>query len=92
MGANKRMIEIDDATALVLEARAAEAGLSVPALLAQWAALRNEPAPVSTTELAELDRQWASIKSGEPTVRHDDVVRWLETWGTEGFRPGGPSR
>jgi hypothetical protein len=37
--------------------------------------------------LDELDRQWAAIKAGEPTVAHDDVVRWLDTWGTPGFRP-----
>jgi predicted transcriptional regulator len=41
---------------------------------------------VSAAELAELDRQWAAIKSGEPTVAHDDVVRWLDTWGTPGFK------
>ena len=38
-------------------------------------------------EISELDRQWAAIKAGEPTVAHDDVVRWLDTWGTRGFRP-----
>jgi len=38
-------------------------------------------------EIAELDGQWAAIKAGEPTVAHDDAVRWLDTWGTPGFRP-----
>jgi predicted transcriptional regulator len=38
-------------------------------------------------ELDELDRQWAAIKAGEPTVAHDDVVRWLDTWGAPSFRP-----
>ena len=38
-------------------------------------------------EINELDRQWAAIKAGEPTVAHADVVRWLDTWGTPGFRP-----
>ena len=58
---SKRTIEVDDATAVALETRAAEA--------------------------AELDRQWAAIKAGEPTVPHEDVVRWLDTWGTPRFRP-----
>jgi len=38
-------------------------------------ALRELPA----AEIAELDRQWAAIKAGEPTVPHDDVVRRLDT-------------
>ena len=44
-------------------------------------------AKVSAEGLTELDRQWTAIKTGEPTVAHDDVVRWLDTWGTPGFRP-----
>jgi hypothetical protein len=43
---------------------------------------------LSPEEINELDRQWAAIKAGEPTVAHDDVVRWLDIWGTPGFRPG----
>ena len=38
-------------------------------------------------EIAELDRQWAAVKAGEPTVPHEEVVRWLQTWGTPAFRP-----
>jgi predicted transcriptional regulator len=45
------------------------------------------PAELSASEIADLDRQWAAIKAGEPTVAHDDVVRWLDTWGTPRFRP-----
>ena len=58
---SKRTIEVDDATAVALETRAAE--------------------------VAEFDRQWAAIKAGEPTVSHENVVRWLDTWGTPRFRP-----
>jgi len=36
--------------------------------------------------LADLDRQWAAIKAGDLTVAHDDVVRWLDPWGTSRFR------
>ena len=88
MTAIKRTIEVDDATAIAIEARAAEAGLSVPELLAEMVALHIAPveAPLAE-ELAELDRQWAAIIAGESTIRHEDVVRWLDTWGTPGFRP-----
>jgi predicted transcriptional regulator len=47
------------------------------------------PAAVDPDELAELERRWAAIEAGEPTVPHDEVVRWLETWGTPAFRPWG---
>jgi predicted transcriptional regulator len=82
----KRKIEVDDATAAALESRAANAGLSVSELLAQMVAAESAATALSATELAELDRQWAAIKGGEPTVAHDDVVRWLDTWGTSRFR------
>jgi predicted transcriptional regulator len=42
---------------------------------------------LSPEEINELDRQWAAIKAGELTIAHDDVVRWLDTWGTPNFRP-----
>jgi hypothetical protein len=38
-------------------------------------------------EIAELDRQWKAIKSGEATVPHEKVVRWLLTWGTPSYKP-----
>jgi predicted transcriptional regulator len=87
MNVKLRKIEVDDATATALEARAAAVGVSVSELIAQLVSLTGEPAKVSSEELDELDRQWAAIKAGEPTVAHGDVVRWLDTWGTPGFRP-----
>jgi hypothetical protein len=92
MTATKRTIEVDDATAAALESRATEAGLSVAELLAQWAALPSAPADLpaeglAEEDLADLDRQWAAIKAGAPTAPHEDVVRWLDTWGTPAFRP-----
>jgi hypothetical protein len=37
-------------------------------------------------QIAELDRRWKAIQQGEATIAHDQVVRWLETWGTPAFR------
>jgi predicted transcriptional regulator len=45
------------------------------------------PVTINPDELAELDQRWAAIEAGEATVPHDEVVRWLETWGTPAFRP-----
>jgi len=87
MNIKVRQIEVDAETAAALEARAAEVGLSVRELLAEMVGLEKTPAKLSGEELSDLDRQWAAIKAGEPTVAHDDVVRWLDTWGTSSFRP-----
>jgi predicted transcriptional regulator len=43
-------------------------------------------ATIDPDDIAELDRRWARIEAGEATIPHDDVVRWLETWGTPAFR------
>jgi predicted transcriptional regulator len=83
----KRTIEVDDATAATLEKHAAEAGLSVAELLADMVARHSESAELSPSDIADLDRQWAAIKGGEATVPHEQVVRWLDTWGTPAFKP-----
>jgi hypothetical protein len=85
MNVKLRKIEVDDATAL--EARTAAVGVSVSELIAQLVSLTGGSAKVPPEELTALDRQWAAIKAGEPTVPHDEVMRWLDTWGTSGFRP-----
>jgi predicted transcriptional regulator len=82
MNVKFRTIEVDDATAAALETRAAEVGLSVAELLAE---IVGAGAKLPDAELAALDRQWTAIKAGEPTTSHEDVVRWLDTWGTPGF-------
>ena len=88
MASNSHMIEVDEATATLLRDRAAERGLSVAELVAGLAALTEAPADISPEELAELDRQMAAIDAGEEaTFPHEEVARWLETWGTPDYRP-----
>ena len=79
-------ISIDEQTAEVLHARAAERGMSVSALVAELATLDGEPIVVEPDEIAELDRRWKTIEAGQPTVPHERVARWLRTWGTRRFR------
>jgi predicted transcriptional regulator len=86
MSSKIHTIEIDEATADALKARAAERGVSVAQFLAD-VAVESGAAAVDPKEIAELDRRWAAIEGGEATVPHDEVVRWLETWGTPAFRP-----
>jgi hypothetical protein len=86
MNVKMREIEVDEATATELEARAGAAGLSVGQLLAQMVAPGTSAVILSSAETTDLDRQWAAIKAGEPTAAHDDVVRWRDTLGTSDFR------
>ena len=79
-------IEIDEQTADVLHARAAELGVTVSELVAELATLDSQPIAVDSDEIAELDRRWKKIEAGQPTVPHERVVRWLRTWGTPRFR------
>lgn len=75
-------IEVDSATALELRTRAAERGVSVSQLVAELV-----PLAADDEAIAELDRRWARVEAGGTTVAHDDVERWLRTWGTTEFRP-----
>ena len=84
MTASKRLIEVDETTAATLERRAAERGLSVASLIAEMTAFEGEAVPPDET--AELDRRWALVTAGEVTIPHEDVVQWLQTWGTPSFR------
>jgi len=83
MNVKLRTIEVDVATAEALEKRAAERGMSVADLLASMVG----DVLTLPTDIVELDRRWAAIEAGESTVAHDDVVRWLETWGTSNYKP-----
>ena len=83
---NTRTIEVDIETANELEARAASRGLSVGQMVAELVG-RDASIGADTDEIAELDRQWAAIEAGEPTVPHEKVARWLGTWGTPAFKP-----
>jgi len=79
-----RTIEIDDNTAEALEARAAERGVSVAQVVADLVAASHVTMQADADELAELERRWTR---GEHTIPHEDVVRWLKTWGTPAFKP-----
>jgi hypothetical protein len=59
----------------------------VPDLLTQYVSEDSSPVDVDPDQLAELDRRWSAIQAGQPSVSHDQVVRWLETWGSVAFKP-----
>jgi hypothetical protein len=79
-------IEVDERTADVLQARAAELGVTVSELVAELATLDSDPVVVESDEIAELDRRWKKLEAGESAIQHEHAVRWLRTWGTAAFR------
>jgi hypothetical protein len=101
MNAKLRQIEVDEETAALLEARAGAWGMTVSELvadiarnlealqadLAEFRGKAEGPVAIPADEIAELDRRWAAIEAGEPTVSNDDAMRWLQTWGTPAFKP-----
>ncbi|MDO9410952.1 MAG: hypothetical protein Q7T81_00060 [Pseudolabrys sp.] len=82
MATKTESIEIDSVTASALKTRAAERGVSVSQLVSELV-----PLAIDDPAIAELDRRWAEIESGKATVAHNDVERWLKTWGTADFKP-----
>lgn len=87
MTSKTHTIELDEATATALQERADERGMSVPDLLAEYLDEDRPPIDADADQIATLDRRWAAVQAGEATVKHENVVRWLETWGTPAFRP-----
>jgi predicted transcriptional regulator len=79
-------IEIDDGTATALKRRAEERGVTVPELVAELATLAVSPVEADVDDVAELDRRWQAFETQESVASNDDVVRWLQTWGTPAFR------
>jgi predicted transcriptional regulator len=81
-----RSIEVDDDTAAALTQRAAERGVSVPELVAELVTLEAGPVVAEAGDIAELDRRWKAFRAQGAATANDDVVRWLQTWGTPEFR------
>jgi len=80
-------IELDETIATVLRERADERGLTVPDLVAEYLGEDCAPVDIGQDQIAELDRRWAAVQAGQTTVKHEKVVRWLETWGTPAYKP-----
>jgi hypothetical protein len=99
MNVKFRNIEVDAATADLLEARAAARGISVADLLADFAC--NEDAspaelararaggegPWSQEVLEEDARRVAEFEGSRVGVPWEEVKAWLESWGTANELP-----
>jgi predicted transcriptional regulator len=87
MAGKTQLIEVDEETAALLRARAAARGLSVPELLAEILTDDVARGDAGTEAVAELDRRWGRFEEAGAPASHDEVVRWLETWGRPSFKP-----
>jgi hypothetical protein len=76
-----RLIAVDSGTATVLERHAAERGTTVAQIVAELL-----PATVGGDALVDLQRRWEAVEGGAATVPHEEVARWLKTWGTAEFK------
>jgi predicted transcriptional regulator len=81
-----QIIEIDDDTAKALKQRAEERGVTVPQLVAELMTLEVGSIDADAAGIEELDRRWNAFEAQGSIVSNDDVVRWLQTWGTPAFR------
>jgi predicted transcriptional regulator len=81
-----RSIEVDDDTAAALTQRAADLGVSVPELVAELVTLEVGPVSSEAGDIADLDSRWKAFQAQGSVAANDDVVRWLQTWGTPSFR------
>jgi predicted transcriptional regulator len=79
-------IEIDEDTATALKQRAQERGVTVPELVAELVTLAAGPVDADADDVAELDRRWNAFEAQGSVATNEDVVRWLQTWGTSTFR------
>ena len=70
-------LEVDQEVAEVVKARAADRGMTISELLAEWLNLDTQPIALQPGEIAELDRRWKAVEDGRATVSNTEVVRWL---------------
>ncbi len=80
-------IEVDEATAAALEARAADLGITVSELLSELVSGKGVSESTFDEQLTELERRWEKAQQSGGAVPNEKVVRWLDTWGTQAFRP-----
>lgn len=82
-----RKIEVDEATAGVLEDAALARGVSISELVADLVSSDLGTQESEEEAIAELDRRWSASQAENATVPHEAVVEWLKSWGTLEFRP-----
>ena len=86
--AQKANIQVDQSVATALDARAVALGLTVSEFLETLMHSGPSAGEIADSALAELEKSWEQTTLAG-TVAHEDVAAWLQTWGTEQFRPWG---
>jgi predicted transcriptional regulator len=77
-------VRLDRKLSNKLEKRARQANRSKSALTAYALESFFE---IEDQEVAKIKRALARSKAGAPTIAHEDVVRWVKSWGTPNELP-----
>lgn len=86
-GSKNSTIQVDESTAAALARRASARGQSISEVIADLIADHESVVEKDSAQITELERRWERFNKQPSTVPHDQVVRWLETWGTANYRP-----
>jgi predicted transcriptional regulator len=82
-----RQIEVEVSTAEVLEARAAEQGVTVSEVVAEIVAVMDFSADIEWPDAAEDLRRYYEFKRTGEAVPLNEVKAWVESWGSENELP-----
>lgn len=87
MNVKVRQIEVEAATADVLEARAAEQGVSVSDIVAELVAVMDIPSDIEGPDAAEDLRIYHEFKRTGEAVPLNEVKAWVNSWGSSNELP-----
>jgi predicted transcriptional regulator len=82
MNAKLRQIEVDEETALLLEARAGERGMTVSEFLADAVEWLDAVIVIDEPDVEEDIRRLEEFERTGLAVPGDEVKAWIDSWGT----------
>ena len=85
-------VTIDTDTAARIENRAGEIGVTPAQFVAELVRSEEGGDHVDSSVVEDLETRWAEVEAGGETIPHEDVRRWLKTWGTSDFKPWSKGR
>jgi predicted transcriptional regulator len=87
MNAKVRQIEVDEETALLLEARAEARGMTVSELLADTVEWLDAVIDIDEPDVAEDLRQLEEFERTGLAIPGDEIKAWIDSWSTANELP-----
>jgi predicted transcriptional regulator len=87
MNVKLRQIEVDEETALLLEARAEARGMTVSELLADTVAWLDAVILINEPDVEEDIRRLEEFERTGLAIPGDEVKAWIDSWGTANELP-----